>query len=529
MNAAAHSPSPRPLAALAVFIALSLAAPAAAGAATNTIFTVAGTGTAGAAGDGGPANLAQLSSPGAVAVLPNGGYLIADTANHRIRQVSAQGIITRVAGTTEGFSGDDAAATAAQLDTPSGVAPLPNGGYLIADTANNRVRAVSPTGIISTVAGTGTAGPGGDGGPATAAQLNAPVAVAPTADGGYLIADAGNNRIRRVSATGNISTAAGTGTAGAGGDGGQATAAQLNTPSGAAPLASGGFLIADAGNNRIRSVAPNGIITTAAGTTSGLFGDGGPALAARMNEPSSVTATASDGFLVADFTNHRIRRVSTAGTITTVAGTAGGFGGDGGFATAAQLSFPAGMAVTADGGFLIADSGNNRIRFVDAGLHTTGPPGPPGQSGPAGQTGPPGQSGPAGQTGPPGSDGPVGPPGPVGPAGSPGPAGPQGPPGMGGSSARLSVVLGGSRFSAAGRRRIALRYVASAAATVRLSVVRGRRTVASVRGRARPGRNAIALRAPRATGRYSLRLVARSAGGAIARDRARLSVTRTGR
>ncbi|MEK6252036.1 MAG: hypothetical protein AABM43_08865, partial [Actinomycetota bacterium] len=294
-----------------------------------------------------------------------GGYLIADFANHRIRKVSATGIISTVAGTTSGFSGDGGPATAAQLNTPLGVAPTADGGYLIADFANHRIRKVSAAGIISTVAGTTSFGLSGDGGPATAAQLNNPQGVAPTADGGFLIADRGNSRIRKVSAAGIISTVAGT-TAGFSGDGGPATAAQLNDPSGVAPTADGGFLIADLSNHRIRQVSAAGIINTVAGTTSfGLSGDGGPATAAQLNGPIGVAPTPDGGFLIADFSNSRVRKVSAAGIISTVAGTTEGLSGDGGPATAAQLDHPAGVAPAPDGGFLIADQGNHRIRRVE--------------------------------------------------------------------------------------------------------------------------------------------------------------------
>src|SRR5207248_223189 len=144
-------------------------------------------------------------------------------------------------------------------------------------------------------------------------------------------------------------------------------AAQLSNPFGVATTADGGFLIADQSNS-IRRVSPAGTITTVAGSgTSGFSGDGGPATAAQLNAPSGVAATADGGFLIADFNNNRIRRVSSAGTITTVAGSGtSGFSGDGGPATAAQLNFPRGVAATADGGFVIADTGNSRIRHVSS-------------------------------------------------------------------------------------------------------------------------------------------------------------------
>jgi hypothetical protein len=220
------------------------------------ISRVAGTGTAGNSGDDGPAADAQLNFPTEVAVTADGGFLIADSRNNVVRAVSPAGVISRVAGTgTAGNSGDDGPATDAQLNFPTGVAVTADGGFLIADSLNNVVRAVSPAGVISRVAGTGTAGNSGDDGPATDAQLNEPVGVAVTADGGFLIADTVNNVVRAVSSAGVISRIAGTGTAGNSGDDGPATDAQLHDPTGVAVTADGAFLIADSRNNEVRKVA----------------------------------------------------------------------------------------------------------------------------------------------------------------------------------------------------------------------------------------------------------------------------------
>lgn len=353
-------------------------APSAA-AAPGDITTVAGTGIAGRLGDGGAATLAQLNASTAVAPLSDGSLLIADFKNNRIRKVSSTGAISTVAGTgTAGGAGDGGPATAAQLAAPVGVAPLPAGGFLIADSANNRIRMVSSAGVITTVAGTGATGAQGDGGAATGARLNGPTDVQPTADGGFLVADYKNNRIRKVSSSGVVTTVAGTGTAGFGGDGGAATAARLLSPVSVAPLSDGGFLVADSGNNRIRKVSSAGVITTVAGTgAAGFWGDGGAATAAAFNVPTDVQPTAGGGFLVADMFNNRVRAVAANGTITTVAGTgAAAFGGDGATATAAGLNAPLGVALTPGGAILIADSGNNRIRSIEpaaAPITTTAP------------------------------------------------------------------------------------------------------------------------------------------------------------
>ena len=368
-------PGSRPVCVLPRSCCAAPAAPAA----TNNIFTVAGVGTSGFLGDGGPAIAAHFFAPAGVAATADGGFLIADTFNNRVRRVSPAGTITTVAGNgTEGSGGDGGPATGAELARPFGVAATTDGGFLIADTFNSRVRRVSPAGTITTVAGGGTAGLG-DGGPATDAELFNPIAVAVTADGGFLIADSDNNLVRRVSPAGTITTVAGASPGGFSGDGGPATAAQLNLPQSVATTADGGFLIADSNNNRVRRVSPAGTITTVAGTgTVGFSGDGGPAIAAQLFAPGGVVATADGGFLIADSLNNRVRRVSVAGTITTVAGDGTeGFSGDSGLATAAQLQEPQGVAPTADGGFLIADLRNNRVRFVDADLGIPQGPRPP--------------------------------------------------------------------------------------------------------------------------------------------------------
>ena len=227
------------------------------------------------------------------------------------------GVIIRVAGTvgTAGSAGDDGPATDAQLNFPFGVAVTADGGFLIGDTLNNVVRKVSADGVITRVAGTGTAGSAGDGGPATDAQLNGPIAVAVTADGGFLIADSNNNVVRRVSADGVITRVAGTtGTAGSAGDDGPATDAQLNGPIGVAVTADGGFLIADQNNSVVRKVSTDGVITRVAGTTgtAGSAGDDGPATDAQLDTPTAVAVTADGGFLIADFINNKVRKVSAA-------------------------------------------------------------------------------------------------------------------------------------------------------------------------------------------------------------------------
>jgi hypothetical protein len=256
----------------------------------------------------------RLNLPRGVSVTADGGFLIADTSNNVVRRVSPAGIITTVAGIggQAGQTGDNGPATGALLTAPQGVAATPDGGFLIADTGNHRVRRVDAAGTItaSTSLPTNGAGFSGDGASSTGARLNAPARVALLAGGGYLIADTNNNRIRRVSALGIIDTVAGGATAGSGGDGGPATAASLTLPEGVAVTPGGGILIADTGNERVREVAPDGTITTRVGIgTLGFAGDGGDPALAQLSHPR-VAVPFGTGLLVADAFNHRIRAVT---------------------------------------------------------------------------------------------------------------------------------------------------------------------------------------------------------------------------
>ena len=336
-------------------------------ASSETIWTVAGTGALADTGDGGHARGAAINQPRAVSATADGRFAWAEPYSHRVRIVDQHGVIRTLAGTGEaGFSGDGGPATAAKLNFVHTAEPTADGGFLLTDSWNNRIRKVSAAGVISTVAGNGEKGFGGDGGPATNALLNHPRSVVALPDGGFLIPDTTNHRVRRVSANGVITTVAGTGLEGYGGDGGPATAARLWFPFAVAPTADGGFLIADAGNQRIREVTAAGIITTVAGSgAAGFSGDGGPATAAQLRDPHNVVELGNGAFLIADSSNNRVRRVDPDGVITTLAGDGiRGATGDGGPASAARLSAPKGMAVTATGDLLIADEQNNRIRFV---------------------------------------------------------------------------------------------------------------------------------------------------------------------
>jgi len=451
--------------------------------ANGTVSTIAGAGVTGFAGDGGPAINALFHGVSGVAVDSTGNILLADSLNHRIRRISTAGIITTIAGTgVEGFSGDGGLATAAMLNRPEKVAVDGAGNIYISDCFNYRVRKISTDGVIRTIAGIGFAGfytdgpavarslgwpqgitvdgagtvyiadlgsnsvrrvstdgmmtrvagnftPGrsGDGGAATAAQLNHPVVVAFDPAGGYYIADDRNHSVRRVSSGGVISTIAGTGTcgysnpgtaardamlctpsglaAGAGGtvyisqfsgsvvqkvsggvisnfagkdhqpgfsgDGGQAVDAQLAAPQGIAMDSAGNVYIADMLNHRVRKVAPNGIITTVAGNgTAGFSGDNGAAVNASLNLPYAVAVDHQSNLYIVEAGNLRVRKVSVAGVITTIAGNGTrAYGSDGLPATLAALNSPFGVAVDAAGDVYIAEEA--RIRKIAGGVLTT--------------------------------------------------------------------------------------------------------------------------------------------------------------
>jgi sugar lactone lactonase YvrE len=287
-------------------------------------------GKQGFGGDYGPAIEAWLDAPGGIVVAPNGDIYFADSNNHVIRRIDARnGVITTVVGNHDldaGFSGDDELATGAQLDTPDGVTLAPDGDLIIADSRNDRIRRVDrPTGIITTIAGSGINGYDGDDRPATDAALNTPSAVAAAPNGDIYIADTLNYRVRKVDAkTRLIHTIAGDGTPGdaiAVGDGGPATAAQLNMPSDVAVAANGDVYIADMHHNRVRKVdARTGIITTVAGSgVWGYSGDEGPAQDARLAGPAGIALVANPEapgkltIFIADFYNQRVRAVGPDG------------------------------------------------------------------------------------------------------------------------------------------------------------------------------------------------------------------------
>jgi sugar lactone lactonase YvrE len=373
-------------------------------------------------GDGGPATHALLANPDGLARDATGNLVIADRSNNRIRVVAAAtgtfygqamtaGDIYTVAGDgSNEFSGDGGPATSAGLNAPGGVAVDGAGNLVIADTSDQRIRVVADStgtfygqamtaGDIYTVAGDGTAGFSGDGGPATSAKLAIPGGVAVDGAGNLLIADSGNNRIRVVAAhtgtfygramtAGDIYTVAGNGGFGFAGDGGPATHAKLASPALAIVDEAGNLVIADDSNNAIRVVAARtgrfygramtagDIYTVAGDATGGFSGDGGPATHAELFGPQAVTFDGTGNLVIADNENGRIRVVAirsgrfygqamTVGDIYTIAGTGSlSFSGDGGPATAAAIGSPVAVVAGSGGSVLFADGENNRIRMV---------------------------------------------------------------------------------------------------------------------------------------------------------------------
>lgn len=313
-------------------------------------------------GDGAPAKNAQLYNPTALALDGAGNLFIADTYNNRIRKVAPDGIITTVAGSgTFGYSGDGGPATNAQLNDPTGIGVDAAGNLFIADTLNAAIRKVSPAGVITTVAGGGTDFPG-NGGPATSAQLNRPDAVAVDAAGNLFVADSpqfGGGRIYRVSPRGIITTVAGGGRSYPG-DGGPATSSSIYNPRSLAIDAAGNLFIAE--NGRIREVSPAGIITTVAGGGTAFPADGVPATSAQLNSTAVAVDSAGNVFLVE---YSRARKVSSNGTITIIAGVGVccASSGDGGPAVTARLS-TAGLAVDGAGNVFISDSSAGAIRVL---------------------------------------------------------------------------------------------------------------------------------------------------------------------
>ncbi len=334
----------------------------------QNIVTNAGTGIAGYSGDGGAATLAKLNTPQGIAVDTSGNLYIADYTSACVRKITPAGIISTYAGTgTPGYSGDGGSATVAKLQRPGFVAIDDSGNLYISDRFEHRIRKVNSFGIISTYAGTGTPGYSGDGGLATAAQIDNPDGLVVDNTGNLYFADALNNRIRKITPSGIISTIAGNGVAGFSGDGTIATSAELNTPVDIKIDTAGNLFISDGGNYRIRKITPTGIISTIAGTgVAGYGGDGGSSLSAQINGNLNLALDKNGNLFLSD--NQRIREITSSGIIYTIAGNgAAGYSGDGSAAIYAELNTPTGLALSGSCGLYVADCFNSRIRFISGG------------------------------------------------------------------------------------------------------------------------------------------------------------------
>ena len=332
------------------------------------ITTYAGNGTEGYSGDGGLATKAQLNHPRGLALDAEGNLFISDKNNHCIRKVSVNGYISTVIG--KGY-GDSLQATNAVLNLPVKAIKDAKGNMFIIDQVNNRIRKVTPNGVITTFAGNGQSGYSGDGGPATQATFNTITGIALDAAGNLYATDFWNNCVRKISTSGIISTIAGNGESGYSGDGGPANKSLLPSPEDVTVDKLGNIFVST-GDRRIRKIGLDGIISTFAGVgTMGYSGDGGQAINAEFNSPVSIVLDDIGNMYVADCYNNVVRKINTSGVVSTIAGTGGdGFTGDGGLATAAQLYSPIALALDTANNLYITTGG--RIRKVDQnGIITT--------------------------------------------------------------------------------------------------------------------------------------------------------------
>jgi uncharacterized protein (TIGR03437 family) len=329
------------------------------------IATVAGDGFLHAVGDGGPATQAILNLPMSAALDRAGNLYIADTGTQRVRVVAPSGTIATLAGTgMQGYNGDSIPAVTATLYSPMGVTADVYGDVYIADTNNHRIREVAAAARIATFAGTGTGGQGADDLLPAQTELRGPRNMCIGITGTIYIVDTSNHRVLGILPGGYAATVAGNGTPGLGGDGGRALTAELNQPGACAVDSAGNLYIADTLNHRIAKVNTSGIISTVAGTgQAGTSPDGVTAVAAALNSPAGVAVDDNSDIFVSDTGNNLIRQVMPDGTIHTIAGEAtAGFSGDGGLALAAQVNAPAGIVMDGAGSLYFADTGNSRVR-----------------------------------------------------------------------------------------------------------------------------------------------------------------------
>ena len=291
----------------------------------------------------------QFWNPSAIALDTNGTIYVADTNNNCIRKITNTGVVTTFAGSTQGFA--DGTGTSAKFYSPKGLAVDAAGNVFVADTNNHRIRKITSTGDVSTFAGTTNGYADGIG---NVAKFNFPQGVAVNASGTVFIADTGNIRIRKITITGDVTTFAGSSTAGTAD--GTGTAAKFDSPQGLAVDSFGNIFVADTYNNSIRKITPTGEVTTLAGGTGQFY------------YPHSVAVDANGTVFVADTNYSRIRKITNTGVVTTLAGSTDGFAD--GIGTESKFYIPSGMAIDVDGTIFVADSGNNRIRKITNSLST---------------------------------------------------------------------------------------------------------------------------------------------------------------
>ncbi len=336
-------------------------------ASSQTISTIAGTGKPGYAGDGGTATLAQMNTPSGLVADRYGNVYFADPYNNAIRKISASGIMSTVAGDgTAGYSGDGGPASRSRLSAPVGMAIDQHGNIYFSDQNNAAIRKISFDGIITTIAGNGHDGYTGDGGRATDATMYIPSGIAVDNNGDVYFADSFNHVIRKISARGIITTVAGNGKEGYSGDGGPAISAKFRFPVGVEVDGKGNIIIADTHNNVIRKVAINGIVTTIAGKgIEGYAGDGRAATDALLRRPVFIKFDTHGNLLIPDAFNHVIRMIDPSGTIATIAGNGQqGYSGDGGNPLNASFNSAAAVAINSSGHIYISDGYNYVIRKV---------------------------------------------------------------------------------------------------------------------------------------------------------------------
>jgi|GEM_PF-1145389 len=354
---------------------------------SETITLLAGRSPSGYSGDGGPATNAQFQRPYSVAYDAAGNCYVSDAGTHRIRKIDTNGTITAFAGNGgTAYNGDGMAATNAAIWVPLGIACDTNGNVFIVSHEGNRIRKVATNGIITTIVGDGSQSSGGDGGPATSAKVNRPTDLAFDGAGNLYVVEQFGHRVRKITPGGVITRVAGTGTVGTNGAGGPATSAQLNNPYGIIAAPDGTLFISDYASHRIVKVDDNGVLTVIAGrNVAGYTGDGGPAVQALLNGPAELQLDPQGNLYVAVVSSHAVRKIDTSGIMTTIAGRPenAGYSGDGGTATNATLNFPYGIAFDPAGRLCVADHYNQRLRRIAAGTgggRLTGTPAP-GQEG----------------------------------------------------------------------------------------------------------------------------------------------------